>query len=388
MGTKIGFDINVDLFKSEKQLSNILKKLIIKVQPKIIRISGSNKELMKKAVSIIPLSIEILILPRALDVKFSKHAELVFNISKVIPNQSNIIFGLGNELTLDTTIIFNQPNYNQRLKSLWHPKNNTKTAKRKINRILNKKILQLVKKTKKKFQTITYCSGSWEEVDWKKLSHISVNRYITPINRHFALNLISKLGVYNKPIIFSEIGCSTFENADYFGSSAHMYYQKIYNKSEKTQAKGINYQLKFIKKEKLYAGIIYTLVENSENKSNTFSLIENISSPKYKLAIECLIASNKNKSKFNYTKKEELKMEEISKKIKKFQKAALNDKNIYSAMIDTKTTGINIFLNDFTISNKLLKNYSKYGKIISVERFLKQPNIHRYVCIYGYPITK
>ncbi|HEY4366098.1 MAG TPA: hypothetical protein VGN07_02605 [Steroidobacteraceae bacterium] len=93
---------------------------------------------------------------------------------------------------------------------------------------------------------VTYASGPWERVDWRRFDLVGANYYRYAQNAKGYSNGLKKYFKHGKPVLITELGCSTYEGADakgaigwriLDGSGPRTRIKGSYLRSEETQAR-------------------------------------------------------------------------------------------------------------------------------------------------------
>jgi len=151
----------------------------------------------------------------------------------------NIVFIIGNELLLDSKVIFNAPRIFNRadfFKSYINFKSSIKNEIPQLKQIyspmrkfidksdrLIKEFVEILRiEASKNFKgQITYASLPWEEIDWNNFDIVSVNLYKNQWNASTYLDELRKFKSFNKPVAITEFGTCAYKGASKFGGSAY-----------------------------------------------------------------------------------------------------------------------------------------------------------------------
>ncbi len=187
----------------------------------------------------------------------------------------NIVFIVGNELTLDMKGLVPGDTYQERgynlignvIVNLFKSIFGANTP----NKMLNSFLRIAVNEIKLYFKgKITYASGNWEEVDWSIFDIIGINHYLNITNRNNYRQKLGELKHFKKPITILEFGCGSYKGAENKGGSSYNIVD--WNKQrpeikgnsirdENVQAKYILDLLNIFSQEGLYGAFVYTFVE-------------------------------------------------------------------------------------------------------------------------------
>lgn len=380
MKTIVGVDVCVDLFNNSLDLCRVIKILKNRYKIAFFRLSGKKIDYFEEATNNFP-NLEFLIVPRAIDCSFNQHKTMLREIvnSKIL--FKNTIISLGNELSLDTKIAIRKEKYIDRVSILWKS-----DRKKLVSKIIQKGIKELLKFFKNKNIRLTYCSGPWEKINWNDLDYVGINRYVTPLNQSMAKKNIDEAKKFGKPIIVTEMGCSAYDGANYYGSSAYMCYHKDFRRNDVIQAKAVIEQLEFMKKESISRAIVFSLYEDVPSKANTYSITKSLKPLKPRISLVELSKWISGKKHISFSKKEKIKNEKIRVKVENFRKKFQTDKEIYSVMMDTQSLKIIAVVNNVEKTNVLLRR--KAGSLITYETYenFKGRKWNRAVCLYGVPV--
>ena len=232
---------------------------------------------------------------------------------KLRDEYENIIFSIGDELSVNSTVIFSGRMYVDRVRRLrnyirfkdayidvlgnnipsWFLRDKSKARiihqhlgefldknelkelspiGKEIGKYLKKKqetldkfVLELVNISRKFFKgKITYSAGWWEEIDWKLFDIIGVGLYLGQGNWFTYDKFFKELKRYGKPVIATEFGAATFKYASMYGGGAWTIFNKFeVERDEKEQAEHIERQFKLLKKAKIEGCFLYNFTDGT-----------------------------------------------------------------------------------------------------------------------------
>jgi len=189
---------------------------------------------------------------------------------------SNIVFVIANELTLDMKGFVAGNTYIDRGKNLGtNAINKIKSFLRfhSYQDDLNIFLKEALKTVREYFKGyITYAAGFWEEVDWKIFDIIGYNYYMNNYNKRSYVSDLRGFKKFNKPIAILEFGCGSYKEAYDKGGSSYDIINwtakplpelkgNNYKKDENLQAKYIFDLLNIFVREGIYATFIHTFIE-------------------------------------------------------------------------------------------------------------------------------
>ena len=189
---------------------------------------------------------------------------------KLRKKNSNIIFVVGNEMSLDTCDFLKEKEYLQRCNKLH------KKSPKELDKNLNLFLKDLVNIARKHFNgKITYASGFWENIDWSAFDFVGVNKYLGSWNKKSYLKELKNLEKLKKPIIITEFGCGSFKGASDLGPKSPFIIDRErkeikghHLRDENEQANYIKKLIKIFKKENIYGCFVFTFIEPNYKYSN------------------------------------------------------------------------------------------------------------------------
>jgi hypothetical protein len=92
-----------------------------------------------------------------------------------------------------------------------------------VNARLNRHLANVVKVAREHFSgQVTYSAGAWESVRWDIFDLVGVNLYRDRWNERSYARDVRALGRFDKPVVITEFGCSTFRGAERRGGGGWM----------------------------------------------------------------------------------------------------------------------------------------------------------------------
>lgn len=199
----------------------------------------------------------------------------------------NVVLMVGNELFMDSIVIFNAPMIFNRAEYLQKyikytfilkgkPDEKAEKFISESDKALKAFLAKLAKGARKYFHgKITYASMPWEKVDWDMFDIVSSNLYKNQWNSAYYGGELQKLKSYGKPAAITEVGICAYKGASKLGGSSH----NIVNYPERTikeeiirdeqeQADYLKELIKLYMKEKLYAAFIFDFKEEWKTYSH------------------------------------------------------------------------------------------------------------------------
>lgn len=187
----------------------------------------------------------------------------------------NVIFIIGNELTLDMEGLVPGNTYQERGSNLF---SNVVINKIKNifsddtpNKRLNKFLRKIVNEVRLYFKGhITYAAGFWEDIGWDMFDIVGINHYLNMLNKITYRKNLRELQKFKKPIAVLEFGCGSYKGAEDKGGSSYdivdwnkqkpeIKGNRI--KDENVQADYILNLLSIFVQESVYAAFVYTFIE-------------------------------------------------------------------------------------------------------------------------------
>ena len=264
-GTNYGVNFRSKLPKSEmiRDLDIIKDKLNCNA----IRIDGEN---LNKLVLCSRLCFErnltVLFSPRFIDKTKNQTLNLIkkaaIEAEKLRLMNKDILFLVGNEMSLDTCDFVGEEKYIERCAKL------NKKIPKDLEKNLNLFLKELVIMVRKHFKgKITYASGFWENIDWLNFDFVGVNKYLGEWNKKTYPKELKTLKKERKPILITEFGCGSFKGASDLGPMSPFIIDRekgeVRNhiRDENEQANYIKKLIKIFKKEKVYGCFVFTFIE-------------------------------------------------------------------------------------------------------------------------------
>ncbi len=207
---------------------------------------------------------------------------LVKELKKSSPS-ANIVFCVGNELTLECRGLIKGKTYEERSKALsaylkivlapeeelkLFPRvmraadSYSKSLEQKINRLL----IILARKARTARVPLTYSNAPWEKVRWEKFDIASTNLYLSHWNRGRFGDVLRRMKAAGKPTILSQFGTASFKGAIEQGAFASQFLLEHPNTQydEDTQIVGLSEQLKGIGAAELQGCFVWNLLEKDD----------------------------------------------------------------------------------------------------------------------------
>ncbi|MGC4056209.1 MAG: hypothetical protein QM757_45975 [Paludibaculum sp.] len=139
-----------------------------------------------------------------------------------------------------------------------------------FQRNLNRFLVQAADEVRRHFHgPVTYCAGSWEEVDWTPFDFVSVDCYRDASNeKRFRQNL-RQYFQHGKPVVMTEFGCCTYQGAEKKGGYGWAIVdwsvdpprlKDEYHRDEQTQAQYLMEMLRLFDEEGVHGGFAFTFV--------------------------------------------------------------------------------------------------------------------------------
>ncbi|MCK4352296.1 hypothetical protein KAW65_02695 [candidate division WOR-3 bacterium] len=243
-----------------------------------VRIYGDRiNRLMSCSKIAIDNNLEVWISPRFVDRTEEETLKLTGECAKEAEGlrklNSELVFVVGNELTLDMTGLLFGETAQKRVQYLWHCKDGSfallKERLRNSNELLNQFLEKLVTYTKNSFKgEITYGAGEWEQINWDFFDIISLNRYLPKSEKEKLVREFRKLKESGKPIAITEFGSESYAGVFDKGPGRcdpvdwkNFEIKDGFKRSEKEQADYMKYDLELFEKEGILATFVYTFTE-------------------------------------------------------------------------------------------------------------------------------
>lgn len=84
-----------------------------------------------------------------------------------------------------------------------------------FHRNLNRFLVRANEEVRRHFHgPVTYCAGTWEEVDWTPFDFVSVDCYRDAMNQRGFRQNLRKYFAHGKPVVITEFGCCTYQGAE------------------------------------------------------------------------------------------------------------------------------------------------------------------------------
>ncbi|MGW4704142.1 abortive infection protein [Streptomyces sp. NPDC004285] len=116
---------------------------------------------------------------------------------------------------------------------------------------------------------VTYSSGDWEEVDWRRFDVVGVNLYRNAENRAAYAERLRGLRRHGKPVVITEFGCCTFTGARKHGGSGFNavdwereppLVRDGYTRDEREQAAEVGDLLDLYAAERVHGAFVYNFI--------------------------------------------------------------------------------------------------------------------------------
>jgi hypothetical protein len=124
--------------------------------------------------------------------------------------------------------------------------------------------------------TVSYGSGSWEDVDWSDFDLVGVDLYRDATNRDTYVDQLRSYARHGKPVVITEFGCCAYEGAEDAGGSGYAIIDWAhdppqltgeYVRSEQVQAETIGNLLDLFQVENVHGAFVHTFVEPGQTYS-------------------------------------------------------------------------------------------------------------------------
>lgn len=182
-----------------------------------------------------------------------------------------IVYVIGNELSLDIKGFINGDTTYERIKNL------SRISSVIINslglgfhRKLNNFLSDAVSCARKNYKgEISYASGQWEKINWDNFDIISINYYRNNFNKWIYRRVIRKFARQKKKLAVTEFGCCSYKGAEKKGAWGYSLVdwkqqkpklKKVCIRDEGVQAQYLMDLLNIYQKENVYAAFVYTFV--------------------------------------------------------------------------------------------------------------------------------
>ncbi len=207
-----------------------------------VRIYGDNPEnLMLAAKTALEKGLKVWLSPRLINGQEKETLDLLLNIAEQAEtlrqqHGDNITLVIGNELMLDSQVVFEEEQYADRITKFKKFKA-LEMAKKYLWLIALHKILpdtekykekarQLAKtlatETRNKFNgKITYASLPDEDIDWNDFDIVGVNLYEDASNKRKYADELGRYKSHGKPVAITEFGTAPYKGAKHLGGYAH-----------------------------------------------------------------------------------------------------------------------------------------------------------------------
>ncbi|KKQ28225.1 MAG: Abortive infection protein [Candidatus Magasanikbacteria bacterium GW2011_GWC2_37_14] len=207
-----------------------------------VRVYGDNSANLIKAAEIaLQKDLKVWFSPRLINGNKEETLNLVVNMAQEAEKLrqkygDKIVFVVGNELMLDSTAIFEEKGYADRIsrfkkfKALEMAKGYLNFLKMKTSSPDVQKFQERVREftrnlalaAKKEFKgKITYASLPDENVDWNSFDIVGVNLYEDISNKDEYEQKLEDYKQHGKPVAITEYGTAPYKGADRFGGAAH-----------------------------------------------------------------------------------------------------------------------------------------------------------------------
>ncbi|MGW0538158.1 abortive infection protein [Streptomyces sp. NPDC003032] len=168
---------------------------------------------------------------------------------------------LGTELTIFMSGLVPGKDYTERIQALARPE--SAGYQERLNAFLDRAL----KTVRPLFKgRVTYCSGSWEEVDWRRFDIVGVNLYRNAENKASYTQQLRALHRHGKPVVITEFGCCTFTGAkehggDGFNAADWQHQPPVvkdgYVRNEREQADEVGELLDLYAAEHVHGAFVY-----------------------------------------------------------------------------------------------------------------------------------
>ncbi|MCP2340266.1 hypothetical protein [Actinomadura rupiterrae] len=172
---------------------------------------------------------------------------------------------VGCELTIFMDGLVPGENYKERAANLGTP------AGKGYNERLNAFLVRAHETVRPLFKgNLTYTSGVWEQVDWRKFDVVGVDLYRDASNEATYRRDVRALHRFGKPVVITEFGCCTYRGAEKRGGDGFDIVDwdaippsipKGYVRDEHVQARYITECLDIFESEGMYGAFVYDFIE-------------------------------------------------------------------------------------------------------------------------------
>lgn len=300
----INYDIGtryVPNFITRQELTNaIMQRELYVIKNQLhcnaVRIYGENIEKLIECSKIaLSIGLHVWLSPRFIDKSKSETLELIkysaIEAEKLRAVNPNIIFIVGNELTLDMKGMVPGETYMERghnlFSSIVKDKLQAIFGSPNINNTLDLFLKEVASIVRQFFKGhITYAAGFWEKINWDNFDIVGANYYRNLFNSLTYTKGLGELIQFKKPVAILEFGCGSYKGAENKGGSSYdivewnaqrPFIKGDYKRDEEVQAKYIIDLINTFVKEGIFAAFVYTFVETHYIADDT--------DPKYDLDI-------------------------------------------------------------------------------------------------------
>ncbi|OGH64526.1 MAG: hypothetical protein A2821_04745 [Candidatus Magasanikbacteria bacterium RIFCSPHIGHO2_01_FULL_41_23] len=207
-----------------------------------VRIYGDNPEnLIVAAKTALEKGLKVWLSPRLINGEETETLDLLLKIAGQaeqlrLEHGDNITLVIGNELMIDSRVVFEEENYADRIaqfkkfKALEMAKKygkliglhkvlpDTEQFKQRVQELTKKLALQTREHFKGK---ITYASLPDEDIDWEHFDIVGVNLYKDALNSGKYAKELERYKSHGKPVAITEFGTAPFKGAKHLGGYAH-----------------------------------------------------------------------------------------------------------------------------------------------------------------------
>jgi hypothetical protein len=215
--------------------------------------------------------------PRHFDANAQDTTDYVATVARAAEqmrlHHRDVGLSLGVELTIFMDGLVPGHDYTERAQALGDPEN-YEAAKAGLNRYL----ADALPTVRGAFGgPITYSSGAWEEVDWRRFDAVGVDLYRDADNQATYTQEVRKLRRHRKPVIITEFGCCSYKGADAKGGSgfevvdwanpAGPVVPEGVVRDEQVQARYIDELLEVYEAERVHGAFVYDFIEPGNTTS-------------------------------------------------------------------------------------------------------------------------
>jgi len=185
------------------------------------------------------------------------------SIAERLRQESNsVTLVIGNELTIDTSGIYEGQTYDERIKEI--PQ---RMHDKQYHDKLNLHLRAILQGVRTHFNgEVTYAAGDWEDVDWREFDVVGSNEYYASewYTKAEWVEKLARLRKWGKPVFITETGSASFAGCGRWGAGTWRYVDQAY--SEEEQAENIQKSVELCADASMTGMFLFSLIHEAVSR--------------------------------------------------------------------------------------------------------------------------